>query len=69
MLELLVAMGYGGASAGEAARHVGKAGDDGIDGVIDEDKLGLDAVYIQAKRGAAFSGGAKFETGLISAFP
>ncbi len=37
VLELLVAMGYGGANAGEAARHVGKAGDDGIDGVIDEE--------------------------------
>lgn len=52
VLELLVAMGYGGANPGDAARHVGKAGDDGIDGVIDEDKLGLDAVYIQAKRWA-----------------
>lgn len=53
VIELLVAMGYGGAEAGGAARHVGKSGDDGIDGVIDEDKLGLDAVYIQAKRWAA----------------
>ncbi len=52
VLELLLAMGYGGAQAAEAARHVGRSGDDGIDGVIDEDKLGLDAVYIQAKRWA-----------------
>lgn len=52
VIELLVAMGYGGAQASDAARHVGKSGDDGIDGVIDEDKLGLDAVYIQAKRWA-----------------
>jgi restriction system protein len=52
VLDLLVAMGYGGAQTGDAARHVGRSGDDGIDGVIDEDKLGLDAVYIQAKRWA-----------------
>lgn len=49
VVDLLVAMGYGGSDAG-ASRRVGKSGDDGIDGVIDEDKLGLDAVYIQAKR-------------------
>ncbi len=49
VVDLLVAMGYGGSESG-AARRVGKSGDDGIDGVIDEDKLGLDAVYIQAKR-------------------
>ena len=49
VVDLLMAMGYGGSEAG-AARRVGKSGDDGIDGVIDEDKLGLDAVYIQAKR-------------------
>lgn len=52
VIELLLAMGYGGAQASEAARHVGRSGDDGIDGVIDEDKLGLDAIYIQAKRWA-----------------
>ena len=52
VLGLLVAMGYGGAGSADSARHVGKSGDDGIDGVIDEDKLGLDAVYIQAKRWA-----------------
>lgn len=52
VLDLLVAMGYGGARAADAARHVGRTGDDGIDGVIDEDRLGLDAVYIQAKRWA-----------------
>lgn len=49
VIDLLVAMGYGGSKAG-ASRRVGRTGDDGIDGVIDEDKLGLDAVYIQAKR-------------------
>ncbi len=42
-------MGYGG-SFEDAGRAVGGAGDDGIDGIIKEDKLGLDVVYIQAKR-------------------
>ncbi len=42
-------MGYGGSSA-DAGRHLGKSGDGGVDGVIDEDKLGLDIIYIQAKR-------------------
>jgi restriction system protein len=41
-------MGYGG-SRREAARAVGKSGDGGIDGIIDEDRLGLDSIYIQAK--------------------
>lgn len=49
VVELLVKMGYGG-SVEEAARVVGKSGDGGIDGIINEDKLGLDVVYIQAKR-------------------
>ncbi len=49
VVDLLHRMGYGGTHA-EAARRVGHTGDDGIDGVIDEDRLGLDAVYIQAKR-------------------
>lgn len=49
VVDLLVAMGYGGAS-GEAGQVIGKTGDDGIDGVIKEDKLGLDHMYIQAKR-------------------
>lgn len=49
IVSLLLAMGYGG-SAREAGRAIGKAGDDGIDGVIDQDALGLDRVYIQAKR-------------------
>ncbi len=51
VVDLLVAMGYGGSNTGEAGRRVGR-GDDGIDGIIDEDKLGLDAVYVQAKRWA-----------------
>jgi len=49
VVELLVKMGYGG-SPKAAASIVGKSGDAGIDGIIKEDKLGLDAIYIQAKR-------------------
>lgn len=49
VVELLVQMGYGG-SRREAARAVGKSGDAGIDGIIDEDRLGLDVIYVQAKR-------------------
>lgn len=49
VVDLLVAMGYGG-SRQDAGQAIGKSGDDGIDGIIKEDKLGLDAVYIQAKR-------------------
>ncbi|GAB0112728.1 restriction endonuclease [Acidisoma sp. C75] len=52
IVNLLLAMGYGG-SAAEAGRALGRAGDDGVDGVIDQDALGLDRVYIQAKRYAA----------------
>ena len=46
---LLVAMGYGG-SLHDAGKAIGRSGDGGIDGIIKEDKLGLDAIYIQAKR-------------------
>jgi restriction system protein len=49
VLELLLKMGYGG-SRRDAGRRIGKSGDGGVDGVIKEDKLGLDEVYIQAKR-------------------
>lgn len=42
-------MGYGG-SLKDAGQAIGKSGDGGIDGIIKEDKLGLDAIYIQAKR-------------------
>lgn len=49
VVELLVKMGYGG-SRSDAGKAIGKSGDGGIDGIIKEDKLGLDAVYIQAKR-------------------
>jgi restriction system protein len=49
VVKLLVAMGYGG-SVEDAGKVVGKSGDGGIDGIIKEDKLGLDAIYVQAKR-------------------
>jgi restriction system protein len=49
VLDLLLAMGYGG-SRKDAAEAIGKSGDGGIDGIIKEDKLGLDLIYIQAKR-------------------
>jgi restriction system protein len=49
VIKLLVKMGYGG-SIKDAGQSMGKSGDEGIDGIIKEDKLGLDAIYIQAKR-------------------
>lgn len=49
VVDVLVAMGYGGSQL-DAARVVGKSGDNGVDGVIKEDRLGLDMVYVQAKR-------------------
>ncbi len=49
VVDLLVAMGYGGSRA-EAARVTQRSGDEGIDGVIKEDRLGLETIYIQAKR-------------------
>ena len=49
VVELIVKMGYGGSRA-DAGKAIGRSGDGGIDGIIKEDKLGLDVVYIQAKR-------------------
>lgn len=49
VIDLLVAMGYGG-SRQDAGRAIGKSSDGGIDGIIKEDKLGLDVIYVQAKR-------------------
>jgi restriction system protein len=49
VVDLLVAMGYGGSRA-DAAQVVGRSGDEGVDGVIKEDRLGLDMVYVQAKK-------------------
>jgi len=49
VVELLVKMGYGGSRA-DAGKTIGRTGDEGIDGIINEDKLGLDIIYIQAKK-------------------
>lgn len=49
VVELLVKMGYGGSIA-DAGKAIGRSGDGGIDGMIKEDRLGLDVIYIQAKR-------------------
>jgi restriction system protein len=49
VVELMVKMGYGGTHK-EAGRAVGRSGDEGIDGVINEDRLGLDVIYLQAKK-------------------
>ena len=49
VVELLLKMGYGGTRK-DAGSAIGKSGDGGIDGIIKEDKLGLDIIYIQAKR-------------------
>src|SRR5690606_32034091 len=55
VVDLIVAMGYGG-SRQDAGRAIGKSGDGGVDGIIKEDKLGLDAIYLQAKRWEATVG-------------
>lgn len=49
VIDLLVKMGYGGTRQ-DAGQALGKSGDEGIDGIIKEDRLGLDVIYIQAKR-------------------
>jgi restriction system protein len=49
IVDLLVAMGYGG-SHKNAAAQLGRSGDGGVDGIINEDRLGLDRIYVQAKR-------------------
>ncbi len=49
VVELLVKMGYGGSRA-DAGERVGRSGDSGIDGLVKEDRLGLDVIYLQAKR-------------------
>jgi len=49
VIDLLTAMGYGG-SRKDAGKAIGKSGDGGIDGIINEDRLGMDVIYIQAKR-------------------
>lgn len=49
VVDLMVAMGYGGSRA-DAGKSIGSSGDEGVDGIIKEDRLGLDVVYLQAKR-------------------
>jgi restriction system protein len=49
VIDVLVNLGYGGSLA-DAAKVVGGSGDEGIDGIIKEDRLGLDSIYVQAKR-------------------
>ncbi len=49
VIDLLVTMGYGGTRT-DAGKAIGRSGDDGIDGIINEDRLGLDVIYIQAKK-------------------
>ena len=55
VVKLLVAMGYGGTYE-DAAKIVGQSGDGGIDGIIKEDRLGLESIYVQAKRWEATVG-------------
>lgn len=52
IVDLFIAMGYGGTSK-DAGRALGQSGDNGVDGVIDQDPLGVDQIYLQAKRYAA----------------
>jgi restriction system protein len=49
VVDLLIAMGYGGSRI-DAGKSIGQSGDEGLDGIINEDRLGLDVIYIQAKR-------------------
>ncbi|MBM4124515.1 MAG: restriction endonuclease [Nitrospira sp.] len=55
VVDLLVKMGYGG-SRKDAGKAIGRSGDEGIDGIIKEDHLGLDSIYVQAKRWEATVG-------------
>lgn len=49
IVDLMISMGYGGSKI-DAGKSIGQSGDEGIDGIIKEDKLGLDVIYLQAKR-------------------
>ena len=55
VIEVLVKMGYGG-TLRDAGKAIGRTGDEGIDGIIKEDRLGLDIIYVQAKRWQATIG-------------
>lgn len=65
VVKVLVAMGYGG-NLHDAGQAIGRSGDEGMDGVIKEDRLGLDKIYIQAKRWANSVGGPEIQ-GFIGA--
>lgn len=64
IVELLLAMGYGGTWE-DAGRALGRSGDDGVDGVIGQDPLGVDKIYVQAKR---YAGGNNIGSGAIRDF-
>jgi restriction system protein len=64
VIQLLLAMNYGGAVV-DAGKHMGRSGDGGVDGMISEDQLGLDRVYLQAKR---YATGNKITPGDVQAF-
>ncbi len=49
VVDVMISLGYGGSRA-DAGKSIGQSGDEGIDGIIKEDKLGLDVIYLQAKR-------------------
>ncbi len=55
VVDIMVAIGYGGSHA-DAGKSIGQSGDEGIDGIIKEDRLGLDVIYLQAKRWAGTVG-------------
>lgn len=61
VVDLMVAMGYGGSRA-DAGKSIGTSGDEGIDGIIKEDRLGLDVVYLQAKRWDGTVGRRKYKS-------
>lgn len=63
VLDVLRGMGYGGRRE-DAAERLGQSGDEGVDGVIREDRLGLDLIYVQAKRGRTSSGDRRFRSSL-----
>jgi restriction system protein len=64
LVKVLLSMGFGG-SVSDAGRVLGRSGDDGVDGVIDQDALGLDRIYIQAKR---YTSGNSIGSGAIRDF-
>jgi restriction system protein len=64
IVNLLLSMGFGG-SVADAGRALGRSGDDGVDGVIDQDALGLDRVYIQGKRYSSGNNIGSGHTGLF----